>query len=94
MGESIGILAILTVAVVVTFAVLARMVAQVVKDSGHEKKVTECVASMNMVMTHIAVYSASSAKSAEQVAVINRMIEAWNQRYSRWRGFEKIPPLV
>lgn len=94
MGESIGILAILTVAAVITFAVLARMITQVMKDSGHEKKVTECVASMNMLMAHIAVYNSSSAKSAEQVAVINRMIESWNQRYNKWRGFERIPLFV
>lgn len=94
MGESLAILAILTVAAVVVFAVLVRMIAQVIKDSGHEKKVTECIASMNMLMTHIAIYNASADKSADQVAVINKMIEAWNQRYFRWRGFEKIPALV
>lgn len=94
MGESIGILAILTVALVVIFAVLTRMAAQIMKDSGHEKKVTECVASMNMVMTHIAVYNATASRTPEQVEVINRMITAWNERYFRWRGFEKIPLLV
>lgn len=93
MGESIGILAILTVAAVVAFAFLARMVAQIVKDSGREKKVTECIASMNMLMTHIAVYNAGH-KTADEAAVINRLIDAWNQRYCRWRGFEKIPPIT
>lgn len=94
MGESLGILAILTVGIVVAFAFLARMVAQIMKDSGHEKKVTECVASMNMLMTHISVYNASNTKPPEQAQTINRMIDAWNERYRNWRGFEKIPHLV
>lgn len=40
---------------------------------------------------HIAVFDAGTIKSADEAATIKRMIDAWNARYSRWRGLEKIP---
>ncbi|MGQ0697254.1 MAG: hypothetical protein ACT4PZ_03315 [Panacagrimonas sp.] len=94
MGESIGILAILTVGGVVAFAVLVRMVAQVVKDSGREKKMTEAISYVLIITAQLAHYSASKVKTEEQVKTINDMIDAYNQSYNRWRGFVKIPPLV
>ncbi|MGQ0618937.1 MAG: hypothetical protein ACT4QA_03305 [Panacagrimonas sp.] len=94
MGESIGILAILTVGGVVAFAVLVRMVAQVVKDSGREKKMTEAMSYVLIITAQLANYSASAVKTEEQVKTINGMIDAYNQRYNRWRGFVKLPPLV
>lgn len=93
MGSALGVAALATVVGVIAFAVLARMAAQIMKDTGREKKVTECIASLNMLMVHINVYSAGKVRTADQTATINRMIDTWNQRYSRWRGFEKIPKL-
>lgn len=93
MGEAIGWAAVMTVAGAIAFAVLARMAAQIIKDNGRERKVTECIASLNMLMVHIAVYDAATEKSSEEANAINRMIDAWNQRYGRWRGFERIPNL-
>lgn len=94
MGESIGILAILTVAGVVAFAVLVRMVAQVVKDSGREKKMTEAMAYVLIITAQMVNYGSSSVKTEEQLKMINGMIDAYNERYKTWRGFAKLPPLA
>lgn len=94
MGESIAGLAILTVAGVVAFAVLVRMVAQVVKDTGREKKMTEAMSYVLIITAQMANYSASSVKSEDQLKTINEMIEAYNARYKTWRGFSKLPLLV
>lgn len=94
MGEALLYTASVVIAVTVVGAIIIRMVAQVVKDSGREKKVTECIASLNMLMAHLSVYKTNAARSPEERAVINGMIEAWNARYSRWRGYQKIPTVV
>lgn len=94
MGESIGILVLLTVGGVIAFAVLVRMVAQVVKDTGREKKMTEAIAHVLIITAQISMYGASSTKTDEQVQLINSMIDAYNQRYKHWRGFAKLPSLV
>jgi hypothetical protein len=94
MGEALLYTAFTVVVVTVVGAFLARMAAQILKDAGREKKVTECIASLNMLMVHIDMYAANTSKTEDQRRVINAMIEAWNQRYSHWRGYQKIPNLT
>lgn len=93
MGEALGIVAVIVIVATLVAAIIVRMIAQVVKDSGREKKVTECIASLNMLMAHVAMYNANTEHTSEQRDVINGMATAWNQRYSHWRGYQKIPPL-
>ena len=93
MGEALALAAITMIAVTIVGAIIVRMIAQVVKDSGREKKVTECIASLNMLMAHIAMYNTNPDHTPEQREVINGMANAWNQRYSHWRGYQKIPPI-